>query len=438
MTFASRKWIGWSMIALLALACSSSSDDVGSTSPTGAGGTSGVGQTVGTTGATVIQSGVTLNIPANALTTNVPITVSMTTTAPSGYELASQVYQFGPSGTTFQQPVAVTIPLTSPDPDVHLFWSNAGGGFDDIGGTVNGTSLTGYVTHFSVGFGAKPTLGNPHKEMDAGAGGSSGAGGATGAGGEGGAVAMGGGSGGGLAGAGGTSAGSGGASAGAGGMSEGTGGVSAGAGGANVIDASAADATSVADVNTGLDDASPTDASTTADVANSVDAGTVTEDATGSGSSDAAVDSGATADVVTSDGASLCAPFGLNLPGAQVAYVDSAAAPDPTTYTGGTLPGGSLSLRTVTHYGSGTYSGTRQAIYTFDTTAQTIQIASFSGFIGMTYVKIAPNKLLATVVCNTGSTNVTSITYDYTASGATVTLTEEGSSDVLVVMGVVS
>jgi hypothetical protein len=134
------------------------------------------------------------------------------------------------------------------------------------------------------------------------------------------------------------------------------------------------------------------------------------------------------------DGASLCAPFGLNLPLAPVTYLDGAAPPDPSSYTGGTMSSGRYNLSGVTHYGSGTYSGTRQAVYTIDANAKTIQIAQFSGFIGMTYVNVAPNKVVGTVVCNTGATSVTSFTYYYTAAGATITLTEEGSSDVSTIM----
>jgi hypothetical protein len=150
--------------------------------------------------------------------------------------------------------------------------------------------------------------------------------------------------------------------------------------------------------------------------------------------SDTGLDAGSAANPV--DAASLCAPFGLNLPAAKVTYLDSSAPPDPSSYAGGTINSGKRYLTGVTHYGSGQYSGSRQAIYTLDANAQTIQIAQFNGYIGMTYVSVAPNKLQGTVVCNTGTTNVTSFTYYYDASGTTLTLTEEGSSDVLTLGGV--
>jgi hypothetical protein len=114
--------------------------------------------TVGTGGGTVMQQGVMLAIPAGAVPADVAITVTPTS-APSGYLTASQTYQFGPDGTTFAQPVTVTIPLTTAGP-AHLYWSNASGGFDDIGGTISGSTIVGQVTHFSIGFAAVPNAGS--------------------------------------------------------------------------------------------------------------------------------------------------------------------------------------------------------------------------------------------------------------------------------------
>jgi hypothetical protein len=117
------------------------------------GGSSGGGQTIGASGGTVSKSGVTLTIPAGALSADTAITVA-TTTAPPGYTLASAAYVFGPAGTIFAKPVTVSIPLAAVE-EARLFWSNTSGGFDDLGGTVSGTTLTGKVMHFSIGFAAK-------------------------------------------------------------------------------------------------------------------------------------------------------------------------------------------------------------------------------------------------------------------------------------------
>ncbi len=145
-----------------------------------AGGNAGVsaGQLIGAPGGTVMQNGVTLVVPENAIATATPISVSAAS-APAGFAMASLAFQFGPSGTTFAQPVTVTIPLTSSAPGAHLFWSNASGGFDDIGGTVSGLSVTGSVSHFSLGFAAYPS----NAGGSAGTGGSAGASGASSSGG---------------------------------------------------------------------------------------------------------------------------------------------------------------------------------------------------------------------------------------------------------------
>jgi hypothetical protein len=111
--------------------------------------------TIGTSGGTVSLNGVTLTIPVDALTADTAITVA-TMTAPAGYAVASAAYQFGPAGTMFAHAVSVTLPLTMSAPRAHLFWSNASGGFDDLGGVVSGTILMGQVTYCGIGFAATP------------------------------------------------------------------------------------------------------------------------------------------------------------------------------------------------------------------------------------------------------------------------------------------
>jgi hypothetical protein len=349
----------------------------------GGSGGSGGGQAVGTSGGTVVQSGVTLSIPTSALSTSTVITVAPTA-APSGYTLASEAYQFGPSGTTFAQPVAVTIPLTSATAGVHLFWSNAGGGFDDVGGTVTGSNLTANVTHFSVGFCAIPKA--------SGAGGSSAAGGASGSGGSAGTTG-----GGGQAGGGAT-----------GGVSGGTGG-SAGTtgsgGGAGTTGAGGSAGTTGAGGSAG---------------------------ATGAGGG--ATDAGLSGDAA----ASLCKTSPLNLPFASISNVDAGVVPDSSAYAGGTIASRTYDLTSVTHYGGGSYTGSRQAQYIFDATAKTIVIGEFvptvggSQYVGMTYTEINANTLRVTVVCNSGTTPSGTFDMYYTVNGSQITLTAVGSNDVSV------
>src|SRR5262249_56064696 len=108
----------------------SAADEAGNGGGAGglSGGTGG-GQIVSTSGGTVMQDGVTISVPAGAVPSDTAITIS-TVSSPPGYAPASRAYQFGPSGTAFAKPIAVTIPMTSATPDAHLFWSNASGGFD--------------------------------------------------------------------------------------------------------------------------------------------------------------------------------------------------------------------------------------------------------------------------------------------------------------------
>jgi len=395
----SRRWIGWLAVPVFVLACSSSSDDTGAGSG-GSGGGSNAAQSVGPAGATLVQNGVTLSIPANSVAADTAITVSVAA-APAGYTLASQAYQFGPAGTVFLTPITVTIPLSSAAPGAHLFWSNASGGFDDVGGTVNGLTLTGQVTHFSIGFCAIPVKdGGAPPPIDASSTGQGGAGGSLGLGngGQGGVTSSGG--------------------------SSGNGGTDAStqADGSNAT----VDASPAADGST-----APADASTGADSSTgSADASIGADSSTGS--TDASVAADGPADAAAIDAAALCAPYGLNLPFAQVGTLDSAAPPDASTYTGGAITSAKYHLAGVTHYGAGQYSGTRQANFTIDTTAKTIQMATFGGFIGMTYTNVDAKTIQATVVCNTSDAAVSSFTWYYTATVSNLTLTEVGSSDVSV------
>ncbi|HEY3665204.1 MAG TPA: hypothetical protein VGL19_04350 [Polyangiaceae bacterium] len=347
------------------------------------------GQVVGVSGGIVTQEGVTLDIPADALTNGATITVT-TANPPAGYALASAVFQFGPDGTTFEKPVAVTIPLTSATVGAHMFWSNSSGGFDDIGGTVSGSSVTAYVTHFSKGFCAVPS--------NQGGGGASGVGGASGSAGASGTAGA---SAGGATAAGGASSGgggAGGAGAGAGGASSGGGGASGASGGAGGAGASGA-----------------------------------------SGASGAGGAGGASGGAGSGGGSALCNSIGLNLPSIKLTDMsDAGAPPDSSTYTGGTLLTGTYYETGDAHYGGSAYSGPLQAQYKLDTSAQTIQIGERANgstyYIGMTYTQSDAHTLHATVVCNTSPNSLSTLDYSYTLTTATVktlTMTASGSLDVM-------
>ncbi len=275
----------------------------------------------------------------------------------------------------------MTIPLTSSDPSVHLFWSNANGGFDDLGGTVTGMTLTGQVSHFSIGFCARPKAdaGASDAATDAPPTAIDGGEAAAGARGDGGGVG-------------------------------GQGGATAAAGGDGQTDAGAAGGSAGPDASAG---AAGADA--------------------GAGASDGA---GAPADAGTGvDASALCKAPPLNLPFAAVTSTDAGVPPDGTTYGGGTPVTGKYYLTGITHYGAAAYAGSRQALYTIDAAAKTMQIATFMGIIGVTYVNSDAHTLLGTVVCDTepdgGAT--TTISWSYTVTGGTITLYQIGASDVVTI-----
>jgi hypothetical protein len=135
------------------------------------------------------------------------------------------------------------------------------------------------------------------------------------------------------------------------------------------------------------------------------------------------------------DAGNLCATMTLNLPTATVTNAEAGTAPDPSTYTGGTIVSGRYYLNAVTHYGAGTFTGAKQAQYLIDAAGQTIQIGERSTtatyYIGMTYTPVDPHTLGATVQCNTSPDNLTTMYLYFTVTGSQLKLTTAGSSDVL-------
>ena len=149
-------------VALLGLLVAACGGDDG---PVGTGDT--VTMDVGTSGGTVELEGVTLEIPAGALADTETISVTSTAdVAPDGYAKLSPIYEFEPDGLVFELPATVTIAFTGGEPT--LIWSSsvAGGGYDDLGGTIAGDKLTGEVTHFSKGFAGVATDPAPDAEPD--------------------------------------------------------------------------------------------------------------------------------------------------------------------------------------------------------------------------------------------------------------------------------
>jgi hypothetical protein len=104
---------------------------------------------------------VKLDVPPGAVPANTMITMTTTdATPPQGLMADSPILQFEPDGIVFTKPVTVTFTFKNATSPV-VFWSNAGGGYDLIEGTVSGTTISAPVMHFSKGFvGERPAGSN--------------------------------------------------------------------------------------------------------------------------------------------------------------------------------------------------------------------------------------------------------------------------------------
>jgi hypothetical protein len=113
-----------------------------------------VSDTIGPAGGTVTIAGAELSIPAGALAEDVSITITETAEeAPAGFLGSSAIYQFEPDGLVFAQPAAARIDFTGDGSELDLIWSTAdGGGYQAMGGAVDGTTVSADITHFSRGF----------------------------------------------------------------------------------------------------------------------------------------------------------------------------------------------------------------------------------------------------------------------------------------------
>ena len=100
------------------------------------------------------SSAATITVPPGALASPQVLTVTETTLpCPTGFTCYSPVFQFEPAGTTFQQPVTVSLPFQGNQQLATLFWSYPSAtGYQRIGGLPSGDTVAGNVTHFSTGF----------------------------------------------------------------------------------------------------------------------------------------------------------------------------------------------------------------------------------------------------------------------------------------------
>jgi hypothetical protein len=151
---------------------------------------------------------------------------------------------------------------------------------------------------------------------------------------------------------------------------------------------------------------------------------------------DAGTDVAAHTDGPSIDATGLCAATPVSATTASTTNVPTGTPPAAATYTGGTIASGTYVLTTVTHYGS-QYGGPPQAIYTFDATNHTLRIVeTFGGgayyYLGLAYGNVDARSLQGLVACNSSPFTFPTFNWYYTVSGATLTLTQIGSSDVSV------
>ena len=123
---------------------------------------------VGATGGTVSgPNGTQVSVPAGALAAPIGITIAPASTwpaAPAGIQLVGTVYDIGPSGTAFSQPVTVTLPFDAsqfpPGASVRLLHGTGANSWQELPGLVVGaTSVSAQTTSFSpfvVGVGNTP------------------------------------------------------------------------------------------------------------------------------------------------------------------------------------------------------------------------------------------------------------------------------------------
>ncbi|HWV38761.1 MAG TPA: hypothetical protein VN033_09835 [Vulgatibacter sp.] len=112
---------------------------------------------VGPEGGTVEYEGLALEIPPGALTEEVEISIARTTDSPSGnFVRLSPVFRFEPDGLEFAVPATVRFPLPDGARAPGIYWASAGAPFERIGGTFDGETIAGEVSHFSEGFVGDP------------------------------------------------------------------------------------------------------------------------------------------------------------------------------------------------------------------------------------------------------------------------------------------
>ncbi len=118
-----------------------------------------IGSNIGANGGVIGADGVTVSVPAGALTSYVPITIQLSV-APAASGTVSQIFDIGPTGTTFAQPITIAFDYTDsefggyPPSDfaVETSASDSGGSWTPLSQIVvdiYAHTITGQTTHLS-------------------------------------------------------------------------------------------------------------------------------------------------------------------------------------------------------------------------------------------------------------------------------------------------
>jgi ZU5 domain len=150
------------LVCLLVLGCSS-------------GAQINITKSVGAEGGTVSGSdGTSVDIPMGALAMSANITItSVTAQAPAGTVVVGPAYDFGPDGTTFAQPVTITLPFDSakiPSGSTTaniLIYTAARGStnYQALSTTVSGNTVQTTASHFTVYLPAVPVADNGPQDL---------------------------------------------------------------------------------------------------------------------------------------------------------------------------------------------------------------------------------------------------------------------------------
>ena len=110
-------------------------------------------------GGEISYEGARLELPTGALQGTTRICIDLETAEPSGYRMVTPHYRFEPLGLPLNVPAKVTLTLPAGTPaGMGLYWSRtqAGGGYDRLATSEDGTQVSAPIALLGIGFGGAP------------------------------------------------------------------------------------------------------------------------------------------------------------------------------------------------------------------------------------------------------------------------------------------